>query len=675
MEQSIEPGFDFTNITVETLNTNKTNIPLEFTQAIEKIVNVSKDTPRNYANTVQPLIDAFVLVEPRKSLFDFVINFFPDKELRDAGQEAENEIKKFFIDVMLRRDLYQAFADYQNSTYQQEKSSLSLEQNRFLVHEMRDFRRNGLHLDDEKYNEVKTKLKDLSELCTKYQNNLNEDVTSFEFLKDEIPGMPAHWFCDEKLIKKDENDASSVEKYKLTLKYPDINPVLDYVTNEATRKKMFIAYNSRSAVENTELITKAIQLRYEIAKILGYQYHADYKTELAVIKTGKNAMDFENDMNQKFTPLYEADMKNLLDFAKNESKTPLIKEKFDPWDLRFYIHEITEKECVINMEEVRKYFPLEVVTKGLFEIYQTLLGLVFTEVETKNKWHDEVKLYRVSDKETSEVMGYFYLDLHPRDGKYGHAAAFDFRTGCQISKEERLHHIMAVACNFPKDGCIEFEDVETFFHEFGHVMHQICSKPELTEFAGFGIEWDFIEAPSQLLEYFVYTKEGLALMSKHSETGETVPQELIDKLNKKKNFMGGYFYKRQLLFGIVDLKYHMLTDFSEPVDMQAVWYATEKEVFGVDNETKLFPFASFGHLMGGYDAGYYGYLLAETYAANMFYKMFKFGSVLDQTAGMRYRKKLLEPGSTKEALQLLEDFLGEKPNADFFLKEKGLEKI
>jgi thimet oligopeptidase len=327
------------------------------------------------------------------------------------------------------------------------------------------------------------------------------------------------------------------------------------------------------------------------------------------------------------------------------------------------------------MEEVRKYFPLEVVTKGLFEIYQTLLGLVFTEVETQNKWHEEVTLHRVSDKESGELLGYFYLDLHPRDGKYGHAAAFDFRTGCQLPNKERLHHIMAVACNFPKDGCIEFEDVETFFHEFGHVMHQICSKPELSEFAGFGVEWDFIEAPSQLLEYFVYTKEGLALMSKHCETGETVPQELIDKLNKKKNFMGGYFYKRQLLFGIVDLKYHMLTDFSKPVDMQALWYATEKEVYGVDNEPRLFPFASFGHLMGGYDAGYYGYLLAETYAANMFYKMFKYGSVLDQTAGMRYRKKLLEPGATKEALQLLEDFLGEKPNPAFFLQEKGLNKI
>jgi thimet oligopeptidase len=368
------------------------------------------------------------------------------------------------------------------------------------------------------------------------------------------------------------------------------------------------------------------------------------------------------------------DMEKLLNFATNKSTNPLKKPKLDQWDLRFYIREFTESECEINMEELRKYFPLDTVTKGLFEIYQTLLGLTFNEVDTKNKWHDEVSMYRVNDKKTNELLGYFYLDLHPRDGKYGHAAAFDFRTGCQISPDSRQHHIMTIACNFPKDGCIEFDDVETFFHEFGHVMHQICSRPQISDFSGFGVEWDFVEAPSQFLEYFVYTKEGLSLMSKHNETGETVPQELIDKLNKKKNFMGGYFNKRQLLFGIVDLKYHTFTNFDNPIDLQKIWYDTEKEVFGYETETKLYPFASFGHLMGGYDSGYYGYLLSETYAANMFYKVFKYGSVLDENAGMRYRKKLLEPGSTKDALELLEDFLGEKPNPDYFLQEKGLSK-
>jgi len=669
-----EPGFDFTNVTVDTINNNKAFITHQTNEAINSIVNVA--CKRSFRNTVQPLIDASYFTEPKKNLFGYVSNFFPSKELRDAAQEAEKEINKFFIEAFMRKDLYNAFLNYQNTTYQTEQHNLTYEENRYFNHEMRDFRRNGLHLDDASYNEVKTMLKELSELSTKYGNNLNEDTTSFQFTKEELDGMPAHWYNDDKLIK--DQDGNSTGHYKVTLKYPDYFPVMDYVKSEEVRKKLWTAFNSKCSVENTALLTRAIQLRYQVAAKLGYQNHADFKTEIKVIKTGKNALDFEHEMNDRFTPLYEKDMSDMLRFAQNKSANPITKSKLDQWDFRYYLRELTESECDINMEEVRKYFPLDVVKQGLFKIYQLLLGLTFTEVPTKNKWHEEVSLFRVNDKKTNELMGYFYLDLHPRDGKYGHAAAFDFITGCDRlinNMHKRQHHVMTIACNFSKDGCIEFNEVQTFFHEFGHVMHQICSKPQLQEFAGFGVEWDFVESPSQNFEYWVYTKEGLDLMSKHTETNETIPQSIIDKLNKKKNFLGGYFYKRQLLFGLVDLKMHMLTDFSQPINVQDIWYQTEKEVMGFDSSVKLYPFANFGHFMSGYDVGYYGYLLAETYATNMFYKVFKHGKVLDEESGMRYRKRLLEPGSSKDALELLEDFLGEKPNPDYFLEEKGLKKV
>ncbi|QKF94196.1 peptidase M3A/M3B [Fadolivirus algeromassiliense] len=667
----MEPGFTFTNITPDTIMQYKLMVILQINMTLTSIIDL-KDT-RTFANTIQPLINVMTNMEPYKSIFHYITNFYPQKELRDSAQEAEKEIKKFMIDTFLRKDLYNALSEYYNGGYMSEMQSLTHEEQRYVEHQMRDFRRNGLHLDDENYNAVKSMLKELSDLSTKYQNNLNEDTTSFKFTKEDLDGIPSHWFNDDKIVK--DLDGNNTEYYKVTLKYPDYIPVMDYVKSDAVRKQMFTAYNSRCAKENTEILTKAIELRYSIAKILGYKNYADYGTEVKVIKNGQNALDFEHNMNEKFTPLYRKDMDMLLNFARTKSQNPINKEKLDSWDLRYYNRELTESECDINMEEVRKYFPLDVVKQGLFNIYQNLLGLVFTEVSTANKWHDEVTLYRVNDKQTNETLGYFYLDLHPRDGKYGHAAAFDFMTGCDMTKitgeNTRRPHIMAVACNFPKDGCIEFDEVETFFHEFGHVMHQICSRPQLTEFSGFGVEWDFVEAPSQFLEYFVYTINGLSQMSKHTETNQTVPQELVEKLNKKKNFLAGYFYKRQLVFGLADLKMHTLTDFSEPVDIQEIWYGVEHDVLEIDNNTKLYPFASFGHLMGGYQSTYYGYLRAETYAANIFYKLFK-NDPLNPEIGMRYRKKLLEPGSSKDALELLEDLLGEKPNDDYFLKEKGL---
>jgi Zn-dependent oligopeptidase len=266
--------------------------------------------------------------------------------------------------------------------------------------------------------------------------------------------------------------------------------------------------------------------------------------------------------------------------------------------------------------------------------------------------------------------------MYSREGKYTHAAAFNFLSGCDLTKitnqNKRRSVVVTIACNFPKDGCIDFSDLKTFFHEFGHVMHQICSKPQIYQFAAFSTERDFVEAPSQFCENWVYTQEGLNLMSQHIETGEAVPLEIINKLKKLKNCMIGYFYKGQLHFSFFDQKLHSMkfTNDDEPLDIQQIWYQIQEEVYGIEPSIKLHPFASFGHLVNEYDASYYGYLRAETFAVNMFQKMFNDGSVLDSEKGINYRKKILEPGATKDALDLLKDYLNEEPNDDYFLKDK-----
>ena len=379
-----------------------------------------------------------------------------------------------------------------------------------------------------------------------------------------------------------------------------------------------------------------------------------------------------------FTSIYDTELVELEEFAKNFKKNPLTKSKLDPWDYSYYMREYEDEKYSINQEEIKKYFPIDTVRNGLFEIYQKLLGLVFEEVVTTNKWHEDVQLYQVLDKQTNEFMGYFYLDMYPRDGKFGHAAAFNFLTGCDMTKfgkNERRPNIITMACNFPKGECISFDDVVTFFHEFGHVMHFICGKPELTNFSSFNIEWDFVEAPSQMLEYWCYSSEPLKLMSKHVETGEPIPNDIVQKIKQSKNVFTGYFHKRQIMFGLFDLAAHTKTfnSVDDNFNSLQLWDEIEEQVMDKKASIQISRVASFGHLMSSYDAGYYGYLRSSTYAANMFYLWFKDGHTLDPKVGMRYRKKLLEPASTNDGIELLKDFLDEEPDDIYFLIDKGLE--
>ena len=663
-----EIGFDFKNLSVELVEQYLGEVKEEITNTLDNIA--SFEGTRTFENTVRPIINVYTLVEPKQNCFHFASNFYPTKEIRDIGSKVGGELNKFLIDCEQRKDVYHAFKNYEKNLFQREKYILTKEECRYVEHAMRDFYRSGLHLDDEELVQMK---KELSDMGVQYDKNLNEENTSFEFNKIELDGMPESWFNEEKLVDKEN------QTYKVTLKYPDYVPAMEYIKNDRVREKIYAAYCSRCAKENVPLFEKTVKLRHQVAQKLGYNTHADYKTQVQIVKTGQNALDFENNLNKLFTPLYEKDMDIVTKFAQKYKTNRLAKHNMDPWDIRFYNRIYKEMVCDIDMEKVKKYFPLNTVRKGLFEIYQLLLGLKFTEVDTDNKWHENTQLFSVNDTVTDELMGYFYLDMYPREGKYAHAAVFDFISGCDMSKITgggRRPHVMAMACNFPEsgDGCISFNDVETFFHEFGHLMHQICSRPQLADFVGLDVERDFVEAPSQMLEFWCYCKEPLQMMSGHKDTGEPIPEEMINKIKQTKKVLGGYRNKRQLMFGLFDLKVHMMKfDDSVSFDSQKIWYETEKEVLNIESPVRYNPVASFGHIMGGYDAGYYGYLRSETYAANMFYTVFKDGHVLDPEAGQRYRKKLLEPGSTRDGLELLEDFLGEEPDDSYFLIEYGLE--
>ena len=668
-------GFDFKNLDSSTLKRYDDHLREEISKTFDGIVEC-EDT-RTFENTVQPMINLEFRTQSRFNSFSYAKNYYPDKETRDTATELLVNLQKFMIDQNQRMDVYNAFNEYE---YDSEKESLTPEEVRYYEHTVRDFRRSGLHLTENKEEFIRLE-KRLAEITTQFSKNLNDEHTSFEMTREELDGMPDSWFNEDRLVNS-VSDSKTKEVYKMTLKYPDYVPALKYCTNRETRKQLCIAFNDRCKVENTPLFVEAVKIRYQIAKILGYKNHADYSTEVKVVKNANTAIKFIEGLNELFTDMYHKDMENALTFAKSDMCEPhtLDGDQMFDWDRSYYNRLYIEHETELNMEELRQYFPLDVVRDGIFKIYQTILGLKFTKVETDNVWHPDVEMFSVTDDESDELMGYFFLDMYPRDGKYGHACASDFLRSCDMSKingtNDRRKCVISMICNFPKGECISFGDVETFFHEFGHVMHEMCSKPQIGDFSGFGTEWDFVEAPSQMLENWCYESEPLKLMSKHTETGECVPDDIIEKLKASKKVLAGYSNKRQFMFGIFDLKVHTLTfDNDESFDPNYYWNETCKQVLEYDPDTQpggsLARYANFGHLMGGYDAGYYGYKRAETYSANMFHSVFK-GDCMSREKGMRYRTKLLEPGSTKDGVELIRDFLGEEPDDKYFLIDQGL---
>jgi Zn-dependent oligopeptidase len=361
-------------------------------------------------------------------------------------------------------------------------------------------------------------------------------------------------------------------------------------------------------------------------------------------------------------------LQSLLKFAKTKSDNIFIKNEFDRWDISYYIREYNELECNIDLNEIRKYFPFRKVVEGLCIICEKMFGLVIQKIETDNVWHDCVELYAVFDDASREILGYFYLDLYQREGKYANSTTVDFQSGCDLTKilEEdiRLPHVVIIGCNFPLDDYMDFSNVILLFHEFGHAMHQICSRSSLQEFSALKIDRDFVETPSQLFEYFAYKTECLELISVHPQ-----PDKLREKLVANKNSMVSFYLKRQISFGLGDLALHMLNN--DTYNIQKIWYdATD---LAYPTKIRLHTFASVGHLVNGYDVGYYGYLLSATYAAHIYYRMFNDEiNILKSNVGRMYRKKLLEAGSRIDAMDLLVEFLGEKPDMMYFLREFGL---
>jgi Zn-dependent oligopeptidase len=444
--------------------------------------------------------------------------------------------------------------------------------------------------------------------------------------------------------------------------YPDVNAVSENCTVRKTREVVWKAFNNRSVKENSPILEEAVVLRNEKAKLFGFNTWSEYRLQNRMAKGPSNV-----------TSMYE-DLIPKLQKAANKEKNDLVIDDIEindiaPWDIRYFVSAERAKVSNVENSELKKYFYIHDVKNEMFKVCEEVFDLKIQRESNHNAWHDDVELWSLWEKGGPQ-LAYFYLDLHPRDGKYTHAAVFDISSG---GTERQKLPVCSMVANFPNpnigDGLMTFDEVETLFHEFGHVLHNGIGKSKYTRFVGANCEWDFVEAPSQIMEHWVWKVECLTRISKHIETGESLSEQICAKLNKSKNIGVSLLTLRQVSFGLADQHLHGENFDDSLIEVEQ----TSQKVTTLTYPDDINHLAAFGHLLGGYDAAYYGYLWAEIIGDDLFSR-FENEGVLSNEVGVEYKNKILKPGGTLPAENMVKNFLGRKWNDHAFLAQKNLSK-
>lgn len=599
----------------------------------------------------------------------FYQNVSPSKELRDASNEAEVQIRDFGVESSMRLDVYQAKVNAEkNLKASGEWDKLSPEEKRLVDKMILDGTRAGLALPEKEREELTRLKKELSQVCLEFSKNFNEENAVITFTEEELKGVPKDVISG--YIKRTEGDR---EVYDVTYKTPDIFPVLKFAENPGIRRRAYEGHESRLAI-NVPLLDRALELRRKIAKLLNYKTWADYITEVKMVKSAKGITDFLNDLEAKLRPVGIKERATLLEMKRkeHEAKGFPFDSEFYIWDYRYYDRKYIEESLKLDDMIVKEYFPVSVVVPSILSIYQNLLGVRFVEVKGST-WHPDVQQFAVWEKDATDesgFVGYCYLDLFPRASKYSHAAVWPLLSGYDRPNGTRNYPVAAMVANLAKPtpekpALMRHDDVVTFFHEMGHVFHGLLSRTKFSRFHGTSVARDFVEAPSQMLENWCWEPEVLQRMSSHYEKQEPLTPDLIDKVVKSRYVNVGLFYLRQLFFAKFDLKVH--TD-QERTDYTKLWSDLRESVSLVKSGKPCPGQGTFGHITGGYDAGYYGYTYSLVFAADMYATVFK-PDPLDPARGKLYREKILRYGGSREEIDSLKDFLGRPPNSDAFLKE------
>jgi len=635
--------------------------------AQKKIDAIAKmpDGKRTFANTVGALEQVNTSIDDWLAPVDLLSQAATDKDLQAAAGDCNDRVSAFYARLMVRPDLYHAL------TVVAQKEQFKGDQARLLTENLRAFKRSGAGLSAAERDEV-TRLRDeLSKLETEFNRNIAQANDSVELDESDVKGLSPSFVSG---LKKTEKGT-----WRLTLlDASQLIPFLENASSATARQKVLTAKEKVAVAANVPLLEKAIALRTRIARMLGYPSHAAYVLEERMAQKPARVRAFLDDLTKRLRPKEQRELSDLLALKKKDDPTAT---RLDPWDINYYTNQMKKSRFSLDAEKVREYFPVDHVLSAVFEIYQQLLGVRFHELaesspESKavgQRWAPDVRLFEVDDAASGRRIGFFFLDLYPRPNKYKHFAAFSLRAGYLRTDGRYQAPMAAIVGNFPAPrpdapALLRHNEVETFFHEFGHIMHKVLTEARYASLAGSAVRRDFVEAPSQMLENWAWSPKTLALLSSHYQTGQPLPKALVTRMLASRHAGDGVFYSRQLFFATVDLDYHTGTD---KVDTTKIWNARKQEILCMAPIEGGAPQATFGHLMGGYDAGYYGYLWSKVFAEDMF-TVFEKAGLTSPKAGQQYRMWILARGNTADPDTLLKGFLGRTPNPNAFYKSIGL---
>lgn len=622
---------------------------------------------RTFDNTVGAIDDLLARFGERTEMFVFMSNVHPDSAVRADSQAAEQMYNDFLIEVSQDEGLYNAVKAF---AAMPAAASLEGEQKRLLEFTLRDYKRAGMSLPKDKRDELTKVQKEIGKLIIEFNKNIADDETVVLLTRDELAGVPEDIYA---------NLPNTQGVYAVSMAYPVYIPVMENCTNELTRQKMWMAYKRRGGKTNVGVLERVLKLRAQEAQLLGYKNNAEYAIEVRMAKTQQAVEDFYAKLRPLVRAKAQQDMalftKTKRELTGNQTATT------QPWDYVFIRNQLLKSKYAVDGEKVREYFPMQACIDGLFSITQSLYGLEYRDVTAtkggtaeRPLWHPDVRLYEVYDKSSNSLLGEFYLDLHPRENKYSHAAQWGLVQHKLWSDGRVSTPLAALVCNFSKGtpdrpSLFQHEEVETFFHEFGHCLHTIVSEARYARFAGTGVERDFVEAPSQMFENWVWDPTTLATFARHFKTNEPLPKALLDSMIAAKNVGSGIDAENQFYYAQYDLAIESSSDGN--VDSTKIANDLYPVVTTYDFRPEGTYFhASFGHLMG-YNAGYYGYMWSKVFACDMA-RRFKELGMLSPEAGMYYRKKIISRGGTMDAMDMIKDYLGREPKFDAFVEDLGL---
>jgi len=663
----------FDRIRPEHVEPAVTRLLAEARAAIQRIV--AEPAPRSYANTLAPLDAATEALDRAMTVVGHLESVATEPALRAAYNAVQPPVAEFYAQLPLDDGLWQALRAYADTD---DARALTGARRRFLHKTLDDFRRHGAELPPAGKRRLAEIGVALAQLTTQFGEHVLDATNAHELLlldPADLAGLPPSALD----AARASAEARGQQGHRFTLQQPSFIPFLTYAERADLRERMYRAANICAADgphDNRDLLLQILRLRHEQATLLGFADFPDLVLHDRMARTGATARRFVADLRARVEAAFHAENASLAEFRRaleGPDAPPL-----QPWDLAFYAEKQRQALYDFDDEALRPYFPAPRVLAGMFEVVQRLYGVRVTETAELSTWHPDVRTYAVDDEHGAR-LGYFYADLYPRDSKRAGAWMNAFITGAPDGQGGFAPHLGLICGNLtPPVGdapaLLTHDEVETLFHEFGHLLHHLLTRVEVRGLAGTSVAWDFVELPSQIMENWCWEREALDLFARHWQTGAPIPEDLLAKLQRARNFRAANATMRQLGFAAVDLELHTG---APPADSAAI-LARAREILAAHAPTPLPPdaamIARFTHLFGspvGYGAGYYSYKWAEVLDADAFSR-FKREGVLSRGVGQAFRAAILSQGDSRDPAELFREFMGRDPDPDALLARAGL---